>query len=58
MLLCLSTFFSYHEHLCKDFFINRDDTVDVGYKEQVDTIISLVVHNNHWWNLMLHDNTN
>ena len=34
----------------------HDDTVDVSYKEQFDNMISVVVHNNYWWHLMLHDN--
>ena len=25
-----------------------DNTVDVHYKEQVDNVISAVIHNNHW----------
>ena len=29
---------------------------DVNYKVQVDYVISVVVHDNHWWYEMLHDN--
>ena len=50
----------YHAQLWKDFFMlfYHGDTIGVHYKEQVDNMISVVIYNNHCWNLMLRDNVN
>ena len=50
----------YHAQLRMGIFVllYYDDTVDVHYNKQVDNIISLVIQNNHLWNLMLLENDN
>ena len=50
--------FPYHAHLWMECFVllYHHDTVDVRYNEQVDNMIYLVIHYNHWWNLILHNN--
>ena len=52
--------FPYISHLCKELVLlfYNDNTVDVGYKQQVDNAIYIVFHDNNWWNLMIHDNAN
>ena len=49
----------YHNDFCKEFFLlfYRADTVDVCYNIQLDNAMYLSVHDNHWQNLMLHDNS-
>ena len=42
-------------------FLYDEDTVDVGYNQQVvevDNTIYYVIHDNHWLKLMLNDITN
>ena len=49
----------YHAHQRKDVFVQfcHDNTVDIHYNVRVDNVISIVVHNNHWWYCMLNDDS-
>ena len=50
----------YHAQFCQEHFVffYHDDNFDVSYKDQVDNMISIVVQDNHWWQLMRHNIAN
>ena len=52
--------FSHHNQFCKELvlLLYHDDTVDVGYNQQFDNTMNLVVHNNRELNFTIHYNAN
>ena len=52
--------FTFHTVYRKNNFVQfyHENTFDFHYKVQVYNVISVVVHNNHWWNWMLPQNPN
>ena len=49
---------TYHAHFWKELFVlfYHDNIVDLCYNNLVGNMISVVVHNNHWWHLMFREN--